>query len=109
MKKADRFLAKAKQAGYDIPKSYLTKYELPKYQDFVILGKCLQALKKKLSKADRKQVRFIMSQLLKKWRPPLEKGTTTCGFISTHLVISPSFIPDTQIVSELVIASAQFI
>jgi len=65
---------KAKQAGYDIPKSYLTKYELPQYQDFIILGKCLQSLKKKkLSKADRQQVRFIMSQLLKKWRPPLEK------------------------------------
>ena len=73
MKKAERFLAQAKHAGYDIPQKYLTKYELPQYQDFVILGKCLQALEKKLSMADRKQVRFIMSQLLAKWRPPLEK------------------------------------
>ena len=73
MKKSERFLAKAKQEGYDIPQKYLTKYKLPKYQDFVILGKCLQALSKKLSKADRRQVRFIMTQLLKKWRPPLEK------------------------------------
>jgi hypothetical protein len=74
MKKTEQFLTKAQKAGYNIPKKYLTKYELPKYQDFVILGKCLQALKKKkLPKADQKQVRFIMTQLLKKWRPPLEK------------------------------------
>ncbi|MFH1597530.1 MAG: hypothetical protein ABIB97_00470 [Patescibacteria group bacterium] len=74
MKKSERFLAKAKQEGYDIPQKYLTKYKLPKYQDFIILGKCWRALKKKkLSKEDRQQVRFIMTQLLAKWRPPLEK------------------------------------
>lgn len=67
------FLTKAQKAGYDIPKKYLAKYELPEYQDFVILGKCIKALKKKLTKVDRKQVRFIMSQLLADWRRPLEK------------------------------------
>jgi len=73
MNNQEKYLTRAKKAGYDIPRKYLFKYKLPKYQDFMILGKCLQALKKKLSKSDKKQVRFIMSQLLEKWRPPFER------------------------------------